>query len=77
MSGNVMEWCSDIYGIYQETDTINPQGAAEGENRVFRGGSWPMMAMACRTRGRLALSPDYKANQLGLRLVQPTITNNN
>lgn len=77
MSGNVMEWCSDIYGIYQETDTVNPQGATEGENRVFRGGSWPMMAMACRTRGRLALSPDYKANQLGLRLVHPVITNDN
>lgn len=75
MSGNVMEWCSDIYGIYNADDTDNPQGATDGENRVFRGGSWPMVAMSCRTRGRLALTPDYKANQLGLRLVHPIVPN--
>lgn len=29
MTGNVMEWCSDIYGLYSEVDAINPQGALE------------------------------------------------
>lgn len=40
MSGNVSEWCSDWYGTYEEKDTENPQGPADGEKRVARGGSW-------------------------------------
>lgn len=40
MTGNVAEWCSDWYGTYEEKDTENPQGPADGEKRVDRGGSW-------------------------------------
>jgi formylglycine-generating enzyme required for sulfatase activity len=39
MSGNVFEWCWDIYGSSLSNAT-DPTGARSGANRVFRGGSW-------------------------------------
>ena len=42
MSGNVWEWVSDLYGnaYYDTSPPDNPQGPADGEDRVFRGGSY-------------------------------------
>ena len=40
MSGNVWEWCSDVYGEYKAGYAENPAGAQEGEGYVLRGGSW-------------------------------------
>jgi len=41
MSGNVAEWCWDLYdqSYYSHSDSINPKGPGVGENRVFRGGT--------------------------------------
>lgn len=54
MSGNVEEWCSDWYGKYDENDTENPQGPAEGyaSQRVHRGGCWWSSAYECRVSSR-------------------------
>ncbi|MDE5610154.1 MAG: SUMF1/EgtB/PvdO family nonheme iron enzyme [Bacteroidales bacterium] len=52
MSGNVGEWCSDLYGNYDENDTENPQGPIEGE-WVYRGGSFfASPAGSCRVSSR-------------------------
>ena len=43
MTGNLIEWCWDIYGAYSSTDQTNPTGAGTGTYRVCRGGSWVCM----------------------------------
>jgi len=39
MSGNVWEWCWDLYGIYPATASIDYRGPATGAYRVMRGGN--------------------------------------
>ena len=43
MSGNVSEWCSDVYNATyyaDEPNAVNPQGPETGTGRVHRGGSY-------------------------------------
>jgi formylglycine-generating enzyme required for sulfatase activity len=40
MLGNVWEWVSDRYGLYDEESLVDPQGPIDGDARVLRGGSW-------------------------------------
>ena len=68
MSGNVCEWCQDWYGAYSSNAQTNPAGPSSGTNRVFRGGSWNVVAMCCRTSIRLDGTPNYRGNFVGLRL---------
>ena len=58
MSGNVWEWCEDLY---QPSEP----------NRVFRGGSWLNEEYSCNVcieYSRSCNTPDYKSHNLGLRL---------
>ena len=68
MSGNVWEWCSDRYGKYDSSSQTNPQGAAYGNNRVIRGGSWRGDARNCRVTIRFYNKPDGSSGCLGFRL---------
>jgi formylglycine-generating enzyme required for sulfatase activity len=52
MSGNVYEWVNDWYGEYASGAQTNPKGPPVGVYRVFRGGSWPYAAGACRVSFR-------------------------
>ena len=70
MSGNVEEWCSDWYGKYDEMDTDNPQGPAEGyaSQRVYRGGNWWSGTYSCRVSYRDG-SADGVSSSRGFRVV--------
>ena len=71
MSGNVYEWCSDLYGDYNDIPKTNPTGAATGSNSVIRGGCWFHPATMCRVACRNYGSPDSRHGDLGFRLVLP------
>ena len=69
MSGNVWEWCSDIYGAYSDKAQTNPTGAEAGDNRVLRGGSWQTPRSKCRVSCRTNAIPYERREEYGLRLV--------
>ena len=55
MSGNVWEWCEDLY-------------SSSGSNRVSRGGSWLSRARICRVSVRCNDAPSARGRSLGFRL---------
>jgi len=70
MSGNVWEWCSDLYGgdYYGKSLKNNPAGPTTGSYRVPRGGGWDDYATRCRVANRFRDSPGARRNYLGFRL---------
>ena len=68
MTGNVWEWCQDMYGYYSLSTQKNPTGSTGGNKRVTRGGSWFNTRESCRTSDRVDSSPDRHFEGLGLRL---------
>ena len=71
MSGNVNEWCSDWYDRYNSYAQTNPQGASSGSYRVNRGGSYRSSMGSCRVSCRSGNVPDFRYEDLGVRLVLP------
>jgi formylglycine-generating enzyme required for sulfatase activity len=72
MSGNVYEWCWDWYAsTYPGEAQTNPTGASSGTGRVLRGGSWLNPARGARSALRSYAGPQYRAINLGFRLVRP------
>ena len=71
MHGNVLEWCTDWFDIYDVSQDIgiDPIGPETGEYRVLRGGSWRYVGRLCRSAVRDHGLPDVRLNYLGFRLV--------
>jgi formylglycine-generating enzyme len=68
MSGNVWEWCWDLYGKYPMMPVIDPIGSSVSSFRVYRGGSCINFNMHPRVIDRGRESPRMGNSYLGFRL---------
>jgi len=68
MSGNVFEWCEDIYDDYPDGPESDPTGGTTGSGRVIRGGSWSDYASYTRSAYRGDYLPGYRYGYLGFRV---------
>jgi formylglycine-generating enzyme required for sulfatase activity len=71
MTGNVWEWCWDLYGEYPTgDDQLNPRGPSTGSAIVFRGGSWDAQPHLCRTTQRGGNWPAFRDSGIGFRVAR-------
>jgi formylglycine-generating enzyme required for sulfatase activity len=74
MSGNVWEWCEDVWHKNYSGAPTNGSAWTSGGNsarRVLRGGSWSDTSVSCRAASRFNAAPTYGSNVSGFRLVLP------
>lgn len=77
MSGNVWEWCSDVYATkyarwpWPLSPVLkNPSGRlSAGNNRVVRGGCFLFHKEVCAVRSRSRRPPSGRASYVGFRIV--------
>jgi formylglycine-generating enzyme required for sulfatase activity len=73
MSGNVLEWCNDIYGGYDPADRTDPSGLNYARGfRVERGGSWYSFPNGCRSACRDSNLPETRVDYGGFRVAVTT-----
>ena len=72
MSGNVWEWCEDIYSneAYLAHSKKNPNYQGNGSFRVLRGGSWLYGENATRCANRRNIPTGFQYSYIGFRLVK-------
>ena len=67
MAGNVREWVADWKGYYPADRQVDPQGPAEGDQYVTRGGCWLDTPDDILSANRGANSLDYSRHKVGIR----------
>jgi len=72
MSGNVWEWCQDIFDedAYTAHSRANPVVTGSGPDRVIRGGSFSLDEWSLRCARRYGFPADSTGPGLGFRLVR-------
>ena len=71
MSGNVMEWCWDWFGLYPDEAQADYTGLSSGLYRVIRGGSWGTGIYSCRPSNRgYAGQPSLGGKDNGFRVAR-------
>jgi formylglycine-generating enzyme required for sulfatase activity len=72
MHGNAWEWVADWHGdkYYAQSPVDDPQGPADGQVRVRRGGSWHTWAFYARAAYRNWNAPDTRYTLVGIRLAR-------
>lgn len=75
ISGNVWEWCWDLYGAFSYVEGANdPRGAETGVKRVYRGGAWPNEAIFCRAAFRAYDADPVNPNSsIGFRVARSAL----
>ena len=75
MAGNMWEWCWDWYSssYYGSSPASDPRGPDSGTGRVFRGGSWSVIAGYCRVAGRNNRNPTLRSISIGFRTARSSV----
>ena len=68
MHGNVWEWVSDWYGLYDGAAVSDPQGPSAGTRRGRKGGAWNYYTSELRAALHYGSFPDSDNKSLGFRL---------
>ena len=68
MHGNVMEWCEDWYAAYSREAVTDLKGAATGDRRVLRGGSFVLYESFARSSDRYYITQSNRNYYCGFRL---------
>ena len=68
MTGNVSEWCRDLYGPYTLSTQPNPCGADTGSYRIVRGGSYDECVANSHLSVRRWHLPETSTEYIGFRV---------
>lgn len=68
MHGNVEEWCSDWYGLFDTEPQTNPCGPLNGAYKIVRGGGYASPNFSCRSAYRGHYNPNSSDISVGFRI---------